>query len=1199
MGFVVVQHLSPAHVSSLTEILARETTMPVCEVSDEPRVEPNHVYIIPPGRDMTIAKGSLALLPQERAGLRRGIDQFFQSLAEDRQHKAIGVVLSGGANDGTQGIEEIKAAGGMTFAQDESALHGSMPQSAVASGCVDFVLSPEDIAAEIARIARHPYVAPADRDDAPTGSERARIVQIVQRATGMDFTHYKANTMQRRISRRMMMHKLETIREYVDYLRRQPAEVQALYQDLLIGVTSFFRNPDAFEVLARTVFTRLLKNRKSDDPVRIWVLGCSTGEEAYSLAIAFTECAEAARSHVPLQIFATDTNAKSIDKARTGFYPRSIAADVSPARLARFFVEEERGYRISRIIRERCIFSRHNALTDPPFSRLDLVSCRNMLIYLEPVLQQRIMPMLHYALNPEGGLWLGSSETVGSYRTLFELEDVRQKIFVRLPGPPAARFSTQVPDRLPNKAHAPPTMPPREPEQVTLQRRVERLLLAKYAPPAVVITEGMEIIQFCGDTGDYLSPAAGTPTQSLLKMLREGLQVGVRAAIQRAILEKGTVRETGLRVRGSEGYREIAVEVMPLQAGTADQAAFVVMFDDGARPLRHEPPPPPPPTGSEAEEIIRLTHELASTREYLQSVIEQQEAANEELQSANEEAQSTNEEAQSTNEEMQSINEELETTKEEIQSSNEELSTINEELTARTQEMQVARDYAESIVASVRVPLLVLNGELRVKSASRAFYELFQVTPELTIGRCLYDLGNGQWNILELRRLLESILPGQTLLKDFAVSHTFDVIGLRHMLVSSCRLVQARGHEPLILLSVEDVTERREVEDALAARMDDLDKADRSKDEFLAMLAHELRNPLAPLRNAFEILQLADLSSKEHDNAQRMIGRQIDNMSRMIEDLLDVSRITEGKIELRRQPVSLESILTGATSIVRSACARHSQNLSVLMPKVPVYLDADATRLEQVFSNLLGNACKYSGDGSNITLSAERAEGVDPPEVVITVRDDGIGIAPDLLPRIFDLFVQSSRTLDRTHGGLGIGLTLVKRLIALHDGNVEAHSQGLGYGSEFIVHLPILREAPPPPPALKVRAPREPPRRILIVDDNTDSAQSLSTLQRRRGHDTCTAFTGPDALTAAIAFTPKVVLLDIGLPGMDGFEVARRLRAMPALEGVLLLAMSGYGSPEDRRQAKEAGFDDYLVRPVDLEQLSRLLREAPGGNNNE
>ena len=397
------------------------------------------------------------------------------------------------------------------------------------------------------------------------------------------------------------------------------------------------------------------------------------------------------------------------------------------------------------------------------------------------------------------------------------------------------------------------------------------------------------------------------------------------------------------------------------------------------------------------------------------------------------------------------------------------------------------------------------------------------------------------------------------------------------------------GNAAAVLENLTDITARRVLEDSLAARAEELVRADRSKDEFLAMLAHELRNPLAPLRNAAEILQAANATDDERKQAQRIIDRQIDNMSRMIDDLLDVSRITEGKIELRKKPVPLEAILTAATSLVRSGCAAHHQDLTVSMPAEPVFLHADATRLEQVFSNLLTNACKYSGEGCHISISAERAAGVEPPEVIVRVRDDGAGIDPELLPRVFDLFVQATRALDRAHGGLGIGLTLVSRLVKLHGGSVEAHSAGLGQGSEFVVHLPILRRPPPPAPAPSPVA-REISRRLLIVDDNTDSARSMAMLQTRRGHVTRTAFTGPDALTAAAEFLPEVVLLDIGLPGMDGYEVARHLRAMPALAGVFLIAMTGYASPEDLLAAQQAGFDEHLVKPVDLDTLREWLR---------
>ena len=395
------------------------------------------------------------------------------------------------------------------------------------------------------------------------------------------------------------------------------------------------------------------------------------------------------------------------------------------------------------------------------------------------------------------------------------------------------------------------------------------------------------------------------------------------------------------------------------------------------------------------------------------------------------------------------------------------------------------------------------------------------------------------------------------------------------------------------IIAFHDVTERRELEDALVARASELAQADRRKDEFLAMLAHELRNPLAPLRNGVELLTVAGATGEEREHAQQVLVRQIENMSRLIDDLLDVSRITKGKIELRRQPVALDAVIAAAVSMIRPSITKRGQVLSVNLPAEPVYLLADATRLEQVFGNLLGNACKYGGDGCHIDVRAERLSSHSAtPEVVVSVRDDGIGIAPELLPRVFDLFVQATRSLDRAHGGLGIGLTLVQRLVELHGGIVEARSDGHGKGSEFMVRLPILTEAPAPAaPAPVVED--ECPRRILIVDDNTDSARSLAMIQRRRGHEARTAFSGPDAVALAAEFLPEIVLLDIGLPGMDGLEVARRLRAMPALNGVFLIAMTGYGRDEDRAEARLAGFDEYMVKPIDLDGLRECLGKRP------
>jgi two-component system, chemotaxis family, CheB/CheR fusion protein len=1328
MAFVLVQHLAPKHASLLAEILSRTTAMPVTEVHDQPRVKPNRVYVIPPDRNMVISRGFLQLLPREEArGQHRPIDFFLRSLAKDHGHRAIGVILSGTATDGTLGLEAIKAEGGITFAQDNTAQQSSMPQSAVASGCVDFVLPPDEIAREIGRIARHPYVAP-DRRKAPAGEpDLSKILEILRKVKGVDFSLYKANTLYRRITRRMVLHKLQGLQDYARLLRKNPGEVEALYQDTLIKVTSFFRNPETFAALKARVLPKLFKNRSGQEPLRVWVPGCSTGEEAYSIAIAFAELAAARGSQLPVQVFATDLNEECIDKARAGVYSQNIAHDVSPERLQRFFAEVDGSYRISKPIRDMCVFARHNVLTDPPFSQIDLISCRNLLIYLEPALQQKLVPRLHYALKPAGFLLLGNSETIGSYRALFEAEDVKHKIYVRKPGthPVTLGQAAGLYQGRGALGHGPGRLQPAG-AGTDVQTEADRILLARYAPPGVLVNAGLEILRFRGDTGPYLAPAPGKASLNLLRMAREGLLVTLRAAINRARKDSVPVREEGVRVKSDGGTWEVNLEVVPVKGSSAGEGGFLVLFEEPAPPPTSLPrgnrgrvKAPKPRTrtaaGEEAaeRENARLARELAATGEYLQSVIEQQEAANEELQSANEEVQSANEE-------LQSINEELETSKEEIQSSNEELATVNDELqnrnlelnqlnndlvnllgsvemaiimlgqdlrvrrftpmagelfnliptdlgrpisdiklglgiadlapllaevidTASPREREVqdsqgrwyslrvrpyrtlentiegavillvdvdtlrrAREFAESIVATVRESLLVLNGNLRVQTASRSFYQTFQLTPEETEGRLLYDLGNGPWNDPELRRLLDEVLPRDNGFDGFEVGYEFEHIGWKTMLLNARRLFQQSGQSSLTLLAMEDVTVRKQLETALRQRVEELAAADRSKNEFLAVLAHELRNPLAPLRHAVHVLEAAGGDEAVVGQAREMMDRQIHNMARLIDDLLDVSRITQGKIRLRKQPVELATLLTRVAELTRQQVEARGQELSLSPPGELVEIEADPTRLEQIFGNLLNNASKFTAKGGHIWVTAELIHGGPqvPGEVVVRVRDDGVGMAPETLPRVFELFMQADRSLDRAGGGLGIGLTLAQRLVALHGGSVEARSAGLGQGSEIVVRLPVLPPASTEPErhgdaggrivvgsALSPVA--VPPRRVLVVDDNVDTAESLALLLRLKGHEVETAHDGPAALETAGSFHPEVVLLDIGLPGLDGYQVAGQLRQRRRTARALLVALTGYGQEEDQYLAREAGFDHHLTKPVDLPVLYELLARPP------
>ncbi|HET7158887.1 MAG TPA: CheR family methyltransferase, partial [Burkholderiales bacterium] len=564
MAFIVASHLPASHESMLSEILARASSMPVVDARDHLKLERNHIYVLPAGADLEVRDDELMLTVREApAGHHQPIDILLRSLAEWAGARSIGVILSGSATDGTLGIQEIKAAGGITFAQDHTAQHQSMPQSAIATGAIDYVLPPAGIAQELARIAGHPLVS---LNDAPLSDERDLdpILAILHESAGLDFTHYKRNTLARRIGRRMVLHRLHTLDEYVQMLKADAAEVQALYKDMLISVTRFFRDPAAFDAIKAEVFPNIAENRSRHDSVRIWVLACSTGEEAYSLAMAFAEFCEAAGRALPLQVFATDINEESIHKARLGLYSPAAVQDLSPERLKRFFVQVDGRYQIVKSIRDRCVFARHNVLSDPPFSRVDLVSCRNLLIYLDSELQQKLIPLMHYGLLPHGYLWLGGSETIGAHQELFDCKNVRYRIYRKRGG------ASRVPDRAVAEARTTTPMTRfRLTERISAGAPshqpgdIDRILAARYAPPSVLISEDLEILQFRGNTAHYFAPAPGRASLNLLKMVREELVMGVRAAVEAAKTQEMPARKNGLRLKIEDRECTVNVEVIP------------------------------------------------------------------------------------------------------------------------------------------------------------------------------------------------------------------------------------------------------------------------------------------------------------------------------------------------------------------------------------------------------------------------------------------------------------------------------------------------------------------------------------------------------------------------------------------------------------------------------------------------------------
>ena len=721
MALVFVQHLAPQHESALSGLLARTTKTPVSEVKDDMPVERDRVYVIPPNTNMAIQKGRLYLVPRTPDAQHLPIDHFLRSLAEDLGSRAIGVILSGTASDGTLGLQAVKAEGGITFAQDtKSAKYGDMPRNAVASGCVDFVLSPEGIARELMRIAHHPYLLQArsaeEGVELPAGGEQelGKIFVLLRAASGVDFTNYKHTTIKRRIKRRMVLHKLQELKDYVTFLEDNRGELDALYQDILIHVTGFFRDSQVFEALKTRVFPSLMKGRRQSMPIRIWVPGCSTGEEAYSIAMVLMEFLGDSANTQEVQFFATDISETSLERARSGLYLENVAAEVSQERLRRFFVKTPRGYQVIKSIRDVIVFARQDIAKDPPFSRLDLISCRNLLIYLGAPLQKKVIPVFHYALKPTGFLLLGTSETIGPFADHFTLIDKKNKIYAKKPTAlrPAA-FAR--PEHEADREAARRVFP--APGSFDVQKEAERVLLAKFAPAGVIVNSDLEIMQFRGHTGPYLEATPGLASLNLSKMAREGMLVDLRGALQKAKKTDAPIKKHGVEVRTNGGTHEVDLEVIPLRGPTPGERYYLVLFQESKPDVEVVPPRGAGKvgkTGRPAERAARrqvglLKHELAQTKSTLQSVIEEQDTTNEELKSANEEILSSNEELQSTNEE-------LETAKEELQSTNEELITVNEELQNRNLELSIAHSDMLNLLASVNIPVLMLGNDLRVRS---------------------------------------------------------------------------------------------------------------------------------------------------------------------------------------------------------------------------------------------------------------------------------------------------------------------------------------------------------------------------------------------------------------------------------------------------------------------------------------------------
>jgi two-component system CheB/CheR fusion protein len=1322
-ALVVIQHLDPERPSLLTSVLAGATVLGVVEAASGMAVERNRVYVIPSGSDLTIQMGRLTLVPRRATGrLHLPIDSFFRALAEDKRGGAIGVVLSGSGADGTEGLRAIKAEGGIAIVQSpDSAQFRSMPESALVAGVADFSGPPEGIARELARLSHHSYLvdtaaqqrAEGESEEPGEDAQLMCVLELVRQQSGIDFCGYKRSTVKRRIERRMALRRSASLGEYEELLREDPAEARAMSKDMLIHVTEFFRDADAFDALEREVLREMAKNKSDGSSIRIWVPGCSTGEEVYSVAVSLLAVLEERPSrHFNIKIFGSDLSTEAVETARAGFYSTSALAEVRPERRLKFFDRVDAGYRVGKRVRDLCVFVKQDLTRDPPFAKLDLVCCRNVLIYLDTELQRRVIPMLHYCLVTPGYLFLGQSEAMGGFRDLFTPVDKQHRIFLktgespRMSHPPASGRETETsllrtPDVRP--------LPARE-----AQRQADYWLLGKYAPAGVLVNEAMDIVQFRGRTGAFLESPPGQPDVNILRMARDGLASRLREMFDRARAQSVTVGQRNVQVETDTGPRAIDLEVVPMAglSGAAERF-FLVLFRDsdaekaavrverepGATRANEEPRP-------DADEVSRLKGEVVATKDYLRAIVAEHQATSDELAAANEEMVAANEELQSTNEELQSA-------KEELQSANEELNTVNEELRNRNVDLdqiandlvnvlasvdipviivdmdlkvrrftpkvrtiaafipedigrpiddlklkikvenlpemvrgvihdlvpkeweidgpegrwirlqvrpyrtadnrldgavlafvdvdtlkralkdaELARDYAKSIVETVKTALVVLDARLEAVSANHAFYSLFDLSPNDVVGKSFFVIGAGAVGDPDVRRAFANAAASHSF-ADFELESEFPRVGRKALRLSGRSILG--GGAPMTLVAVDDLTDFRALsrertlllDSEKQARME-AERANRAKDLFLATLSHELRTPLSSMLLEAQLLARISGNDSRLKRASSSIERSAKTQARLIEDLLDVSRIVSGKLLLDLRALDLKEIVQSSVDMATPAAEAKSVQLELeACDDFVGVVYGDAIRLQQVVTNLIANAIKFTPRGGRIAARLTRTG----EQAQIAIADTGMGIRPEVLPHLFARFVQADSSVTRAHGGLGLGLAIVRHLVEAHGGQVRAESPGEGAGATLLVTLPI-GAAIRTEGLLGTVARDISGVRVLLVEDDDDTRASFVAMLELLGADVHASASAPAALAAMADFHPQVILSDIAMPGEDGYSFIRKVRRLPPDRGgtVAAAALTALASDEDQERAKGAGFQMHVTKPVDAVRLASAVR---------
>ncbi|MDB5870017.1 MAG: signal transduction histidine kinase with CheB and CheR [Polaromonas sp.] len=1316
MAFVIILHLSPKHKSSASEILQRVTKMPVIQVMERTPIEANHVYVIPPSHDLAMDDGHLQLSePVRIRGLHVAIDLFFRTLAEVHEERAIAIIMSGTGADGAAGLARVKEQGGVTLAQaPEDAEHDGMPKAAISTGMVDFVVNAADMPqrlldlwANASRISLPKETDPSikasarESDESATLAEEALrdIMGLLRSYSKNDFRHYKRATVLRRIERRLQVRALPDLPAYRDYLRTHPEEAKPLLQDMLISVTNFFRDHDAFQALEQEVLPRLFRNRQPDEPVRAWVAGCATGEEVYSVTMLLKEQMELHNCPAELQVFATDIDERAISVGRNALYPASIRTDVSPGRLRQFFSQEQDQYRVVKSLREKVLFANHNVLRDPPFSRLDLVCCRNLLIYLDRAAQSRVLEMFRFALKPKGYLFLGSSESADAAPSLFTVVDKKNRLYKANQHANVMRhlpLTMDFPRERPGLARPPQG---RRDSSLPSFAELHRKFIDQMVSPSVLIDSRHNVLHLSESVGNFMLFGSGTPSLNLL----DNVQFELRTELRTALFQSSQSSQSGnpvktrtIPIQRGDSHKLVQITVRFYGEVGSESALTLVMFDE----VPEKPRDVLLENNDPAHQLVisQLESEIKQLKEDLQETIEQTETSTEELKASNEELQAINEE-------LRSATEELETSKEELQSINEELTTVNYELKVKVDETGKINDDLQNLISSSDIATVFIDRGMRIKRYTPQAASIFSLI-ETDVNRSLLDITHKLdyesladdvaevfkrlsmierhvtssdakhylarirpyrtvddridgavltfVDVTELRRAQENLRIGEERLriaaettKDYAIITVDDegvitswnlgaqrmfgypeneVIGQNYSLLFTPDDRSARVPEEELRIArqdgrcmderwhlrkdgdtffcsgvvnrmegkgggfakiARDMTQSKALQATQNEKLVMEQRANEMKDQFLAVMSHELKHPLNLIQVNAELLvsQPEVKALPEVARAGEIIRLAVASQTKIIDDLLDLSRAQTGKLTLRLAPVELNELTSSIAAAAQDAANRKGLSLRYECDVEGVLALCDRVRTEQVFWNLINNAIKFTPEGGSVSIKLMR----DDAFAKLTVTDTGQGISPEFLPQVFGMFVQAPHQAS-PNSGLGVGLTLVRDLTVAQGGKVLADSAGPGKGSIFTVWLPLAKTKPLDK---KVSLPMENLKdmRILAVDDMIDLLEPFAALLRLEGAQVDVATSGQQALEMLDGKTYDLMISDIGMPHMDGYDLIRAIRKRPALNSLKTIALSGYGRQVDTVRALQSGFDAHLAKPATVAHICQTIAQ--------